>query len=33
LYKAGFPSSSLLFRGLTEERILWPATVVEDTQT
>lgn len=31
--KAGFPSSSLLFHGLTEEGIPWAATEVEDTQT
>lgn len=31
--KAGFPSSSLLFRGLTEEGKLWAGTEVEDTQT
>lgn len=32
-YRAGFPSSSVSFPGLTEAGILWAATEVEDTQT
>lgn len=32
-YKAGFPSSSVLFHALTEERIPWATAEVEGTQT